>query len=193
MAQDDTESNIKLKKVEKFSLYLFKVWGIDSILKIQKILFFLRVYEKKMHLYEKKKIGDSSDSPIFDKDNYNFQAWMYGPVDIVSYHFMRLKLYSNEQESNDDTLLELRDDIKKGIFNRYEHVINNLKDIDSQELIELSHHNHEYKRVRGNLGVLEPCKKELDENRNEFKIFDDKFNKKVNEVFCIENDCNDNK
>ena len=182
MVYDD----IKLKKVEKFSLYLFKEWGIDSILKIQKILFFLRVYEKK-------KWGKKWISPIFDKCNYNFQAWMYGPVNIVSYYFMRLKLYSNEQESNDDTLIELKDDIKKGTFNKYKNIINSLKDMDSQELIEISHHNHEYKRVRGNLDVLEPCKETLDENSEGFKIFDDKFNAKVNEIFCIENDCNDNK
>ncbi len=189
MVYDD----IKLKKVEKFSLYLFKEWGIDSILKIQKILFFLRVYEKKMHLYEEKESDVFSDSPIFDKGNHNFQAWMYGPVNIVSYYFMRLKLYSNEQESNDDTLIELKDDIKKGTFNKYKSIISNLKDMDSQELIEISHHNHEYKRVRGNLDVLEPCKEVLDENSEGFKIFDDKFNTKVNEIFCIENDCNDNK
>lgn len=189
MVYDD----IKLKKVEKFSLYLFKEWGIDSILKIQKILFFLRVYEKKMHLYEEKESDVFSDSPIFDKGNYNFQAWMYGPVNIVSYYFMRLKLYSNEQESNDDTLIELKDDIKKGTFNKYKNIISNLKDMDSQELIEISHHNHEYKRARGNLDVLEPCKEALDENSEGFKIFDDKFNAKVNEIFCIENDCNDNK
>ena len=118
---------------------------------------------------------------------------MYGPVNIVSYYFMRLKLYSNEQESNDDTLIELKDDIKKGTFNKYKNIISNLKDMDSQELIEISHHNHEYKRVRGNLDVLEPCKEVLDENSEGFKIFDDKFNTKVNEIFCIENDCNDNK
>ena len=103
---------MELKKVEKFSLYLISNYKITSILKIQKILFFLRVYEKK-------KYGNSFVSPIFDETNYNFQAWMYGPVNVDSYYFVRLKLYSNEQESNDDTLLELKEDIKNGTFNEY--------------------------------------------------------------------------
>lgn len=37
---------------------------------------------------------------------------MYGPVNVVSYYFTRLKLYSSEQESNDDVLIELKN-VKK--------------------------------------------------------------------------------
>lgn len=50
----------ELKKVEKFSLYLISNYKINSILKIQKILFFLRVYEK---------IKNIKESPIFDQEN----------------------------------------------------------------------------------------------------------------------------
>jgi hypothetical protein len=56
---------MELKKVQKFSLYLFLKYKIDSNLKIQKILFFLRVYEK---------INKITNSPIFDQENKNFQA-----------------------------------------------------------------------------------------------------------------------
>ena len=52
-----------LNKVEKFSLYLFKEYKISSILKIQKILFFLFFYEKKKEIENGKK--EIEESPIF--------------------------------------------------------------------------------------------------------------------------------
>lgn len=70
---------MELKKVQRFSLYLFLKYKIDSNLKIQKILFFLRVYEK---------MNKITNSPIFDQENKNFQAWTYGPVCVDSYDFM---------------------------------------------------------------------------------------------------------
>lgn len=108
---------------------------------------------------------------------------MYGPVNVDSYYFVRLKLYSNEQESNDDTLLELKEDIKNGTFNEYEHIIKNLKDIDSQELVFYSHHNLEYKNARKDLDEFEPCKNKLDENNPNFIDFDEKVKSKVSKFF----------
>lgn len=168
---------IGLENVEKFSLYLYHKHGIDSILKMQKMLFFLRVYEKK---------NDIKPSPIFNDTGKNFQAWMYGPVNVVSYHFMRLKLYSNEQESNDDVLIELDQDEKNGKFEKYKPIIDNLKKCDSQELVELSHHNCEYKYVRKGCTPFDPCKTELDENNARFTTFDDnESNDKVDKILCI--------
>ena len=177
MELEKSKKKFQLKKVEKFSLYLFIKHGIDSILKIQKILFFLRIYEKKK--------GINKKSPIFDKDNKNFQAWMYGPVNVVSYYFMRLKLYDNEQESNDDALIEMENMDKNGKFVVYSKIIKNLKEIDSHHLVELSHHNLEYKKQRKGLDELEPCKKELNENSKEFKEFDKKFCDEVDNILSL--------
>lgn len=171
---------IELKKVEKFSLYLISKYKIDSALKIQKILFFLRVYEKR-----KSNDFHFPKSPIFDKDNKNFQAWMYGPVNVVSYYFTRLKLYSSEQESNDDVLMEFKDAKKIDEFKKYENIINKLKEIDSQELVYYSHHNIEYKNVRKGLNEFEPCKKELDESNDNFAEFDDEVKDKIDKIFSI--------
>lgn len=165
---------MELKLVEKFSLYLISNYKITSILKIQKILFFLRVYERMKNI---------DPSPIFDETNYNFQAWMYGPVNVTSYYFVRLKLYSNEQESNDDVLIEFKNMEKIKEFKKYDFIINKLKDIDSQELVFYSHHNLEYKNVRKGLSEFEPCKNELDENNHNFIEFDEKVKSKISKFF----------
>lgn len=110
------------KSVEKFSLYLYLKHRVNSNLRIQKILFFLRVYEKKNNI----KI-----SPIFDKENKNFQAWVYGPVDIDSYNFMRYKLI-HEEEIEADFLSD--DDIK--LFEKYDKIINKLNECESNKLID---------------------------------------------------------
>lgn len=112
---------MSLKKVEKFSLYLLEKYKIDSILKIQKILFFLRVYEMKK--------GKNS-SPIFDNCNNNFQAWMYGPVNVDSYEFMRWKLRSGEDEGDDNVLLEFKDKKVEKLYAEYKPIIDKLKDKD---------------------------------------------------------------
>ncbi len=168
---------MRLKKVEKFSLYLFSQYEIDSILKIQKILFFLRVYEMKKGI---------KVSPIFDANNKNFQAWMYGPVNVDSYYFMRPKFYGMGDEGSDDILVKF----KSPEFKEYEKsleiykpIINRLKKVDAQKLVYYSHHNIEYKNVRGTLKDFEACDKELDENKSDFITFDGEVAEEVNKFF----------
>ena len=170
---------MKLKEVEKFSLYLVSKYKIDSILKIQKILFFLRVYEMKK---------GKKDSPIFGKKrNNNFQAWMYGPVNVESYYFMRPKFYGMGDESNDDILVKFKsqtEEYKK--YNEklkiYEPIIIKLNEIDAQKLVYYSHHNIEYKNVRGSLKEFEPCDKVLDENKKDFILFDNEVKDEVSKI-----------
>lgn len=165
---------MSLKKVEKFSLYLLEKYKIDSILKIQKILFFLRVYEMKK--------GKNS-SPIFDNCNNNFQAWMYGPVNVDSYEFMRWKLRSGEDEGDDNVLLEFKEKKVEKLYAEYKPIIDKLKDKDSHYLVYLSHHNIEYKKARGNISEFAPCCKYLDETSEDFIKFDEKIEDKIAEIF----------
>ncbi|MBQ7749522.1 hypothetical protein IJR75_02990 [bacterium] len=60
-----------------------------------------------------------------------FQAWVYGPVDIDSYNFMRYKLI-HEEEIEADFLSD--DDIK--LFEEYDKIINKLNECESNKLID---------------------------------------------------------
>ena len=162
---------MELKKVQKFSLYLFLKYKIDSNLKIQKILFFLRVYEK---------MNKITNSPIFDQENKNFQAWTYGPVCVDSYDFM-CKILNTDEEINNDFLLKDNEQ-----FNKYNNVINNLNEQEPYQLVDLSHQNLEYINVRkkANIEQWQPCCSPLDETSDDFKNFGD-GNSKIKKFFMI--------
>ena len=162
---------MELKKVQKFSLYLFLKYKIDSNVKIQKILFFLRVYEK---------MNKITNSPIFDKGNHNFQAWTYGPVCVDSYDFM-CKILNTDEEINNDFLLKDNEQ-----FNKYNNVINNLNEQEPYQLVDLSHQNLEYINVRkkANIEQWQPCCLPLDETADDFKNFGD-GNSKIKKFFMI--------
>ena len=164
---------MELKKVQKFSLYLFLKYKINSNLKIQKILFFLRVYEKM-------KDPNNSSSPIFDQENGNFQAWTYGPVCVDSYDFM-CKFLDKKEEIKNNFLL---DDNKQ--FDEYVNVINNLDDEEPYQLVDLSHQNLEYINVRkrNNIKDWQPCCSSLDETTNDFINFGDS-NDKIKSLFSL--------
>ena len=165
-----------LKKVEKFSLYLLLKYKIDSNLKIQKILFFLRVYEKKNKI---------DNSPIFDYDNENFQAWTYGPVCVDSYNFMCKILDTEEEEIRNDFLIELEKDTKK--FDVYDHIVNKLDENEPRHLVSLSHKNLAYINVRkkANIEEWQPCCLPLDETSNDFINFNN-ANDEINKIFSLE-------
>ena len=148
-----------IKKVEKFSLYLYLKHNVNSNLRIQKILFFLRVYEKKNNIVT---------SPIFDKENENFQAWVYGPVNIDSYNFMRKKLIKEEEIEVDS----LNDDDTK-LFEKYDEVIDKLNKCESNQLVDWSHQNLEYINVRKRGGIKDwqPCCLFLNESTTDFVSF----------------------
>ena len=162
---------MELKKVQKFSLYLFLKYKIDSNLKIQKILFFLRVYEK---------MNKTTNSPIFDQENKNFQAWTYGPVCVESYDFM-CKILNTDEEINNDFLLKDNEQ-----FNKYSNVINILNEQEPYQLVDLSHQNLEYINVRkkANIEQWQPCCLPLDETSDDFKNFGD-GNNKIKKFFMI--------
>lgn len=164
---------ISIKKVQKFSLYLYRKHHINSNLKIQKILFFLRVYEKRNGI---------KDSPIFDQNNHNFEAWTYGPVCVDSYDFMSDILDQENREIQPNFLF--KDDEQ---FEKYATIINNLDDEEPYQLVFLSHHNLEYINVRkkNNIKDWQPCRFQLDETSDDFKNFLD-VNAQIERIFSTQ-------
>ena len=75
--------------VAKYLLYR----GVDSPLRVQKLLFFLR--------YEEIQNEELEDS-YFD-DNFNFEAWIYGPVNRRSYN--ALQYYFNREDEKENFVL----------------------------------------------------------------------------------------
>lgn len=71
----------KIIEFAKYIVWKYKKENISAI-KLQKILFFIRYEEKKNKI----------NSKIF-KDNYNFEAWINGPVNPESYNFFRPYFY----------------------------------------------------------------------------------------------------
>ena len=90
-----------MKEIEKFSIFLFSKLKLSNLM-IQKILFFLRVYEKFNHI---------SNSILFD-NNKNFQAWIYGPVNVASYHLINNYLTELNQIP-DNILIQFNDKYQK--------------------------------------------------------------------------------
>ena len=164
---------ISIKKVQKFSLYLYKKHHISSNLKIQKILFFLRVYEMKNGI---------KVSPIFDNNNENFQAWTYGPVCVDSYYFMCDILDQEDKEIQPNFLFENDEQ-----FEKYDPIINNLNDEEPHQLVFLSHHNLEYINVRkeNNIKEWQPCRLPLNETSSDFIKFND-VDKQVERLFSVQ-------
>lgn len=103
--------------------------GVDSALKIQKMLFFFRVEEKRSNF------PSQNDSYFNEKDN--FEAWIYGPVNVESFKEMQ-KLFRNEAEK-EDYLLD-KNEISK-IDKLYLNFYNEYIRYSARELVEKSHKN----------------------------------------------------
>lgn len=130
--------------------------GVESSLKIQKILFFLHVEEMRHKI----------NYGYFKKFN-NFQAWIYGPVNVESFFEMQ-KFFSKNEEKEQFTI-DI-DEIKE-IDKLYGKWLSKYLNLSATELVEMSHRNHSWKRARKNLGTDESCKNYLIED-NEFITFD---------------------
>ena len=71
------------------------------------------------------------------------------------------------------------------MYARYKPIIVKLNSNDSHYLVYLSHHNIEYKRVRGDIKEFEPCCECLDETNRGFIEFDKKVEDKIINLFNI--------
>ncbi len=124
--------------------------GNDSLLRIQKLLFFIRVSELK---------NNDTDNSYF-KHNHNFQAWMYGPVSRESFGF--LQPWFNETNELEAYILDKNE--MKEIDDRYLKYYNEYDKYSTRELVDLSHKNKAWIIARGNCGVNEPCTNFLEED-----------------------------
>lgn len=121
-----------------------------SAVEIQKLLFFIRVEELKS-----KDVKDS-----FFKDNHNFQAWIYGPVNYESFNF--LKPFFNKFNEIEDYLIS--DEEKKLIDDKYKNYLDKYKNYTIDELINESHKNVSWINARAGIPEMERCTKFMEEN-----------------------------
>lgn len=158
--------NKELTKIEKFSLYLYSRQLVKSNLRIQKILFFLRIYEIRKGIKK---------SLIFDNDKNNFQAWIYGPVNVESYKYMSPIVVGDDQVSDID-LKKITSSIEKQYDEKYGKCIDYLKWMTTSNLIGLSHKNLAYKEARKDCRFDDdPCTNFLDEESKKFVEFEDQW------------------
>ena len=127
--------------------------GYESILQIQKILFFIR--------YEELKSKNTQDS-YFKKD-HNFQAWKYGPVSVELLHF--LNPWFNKLDEAENYIITDHDLIKE-IDNKYLDYLKKYEDWSIDKLIDESHKNQSWINARKNYGIDDICKEYMEENEN---------------------------
>lgn len=136
--------------------YLFTK-GIESSLKIQKLLFFFRVEEYKNN--------DLKNS--FFKANSNFQAWIYGPVNVESFKFMQ-QFFNGDSEK--ETFLLSKDEIKE-IDEKYNTYFEKYCNYAPSTLVDMSHKNLSWINARGDIDDDAVCNNYLKEDQTfiEFK------------------------
>lgn len=127
-----------------------------SLLKIQKILFFIR--------YEELKNKNTKDS--YFKDDKNFQAWIYGPVSRESFEF--LQPWFNKETELEEYILDSKEE--KEIDKIYLKYYEKYNKFTATELVEKSHKNHSWIKARGNLGENDICKEFMIENEDFLKF-----------------------
>lgn len=139
------------KNIVSLAKYLLSK-GIDSPLRIQKILFFLRFEELKEN-------SKTKSESYFNKEN-NFQAWIYGPVNERTFYYLQTYFQSEDEKEayilNDEDIKEI-DKIYGKWFNKY-------KNKSASWLINESHRNKSWINARGNLGIDEICREYLKED-----------------------------
>ncbi|BDV03377.1 MAG: hypothetical protein HPPSJP_0980 [Candidatus Hepatoplasma scabrum] len=134
-------------KIIEFAKYIVREYQIESPIKLQKILFLIR-YEEKKNNFEKS---------IFD-ENFNFEAWINGPVHVNSYSYFRPYFY------NDDELEPfLPSKESKEEFKIYDKYIEKYISFNQWKLVDITHANKAWIEARKNLDEDEISKKKIDE------------------------------
>lgn len=145
-----------MNKIIELTKYLLTK-GVNKPLKVQKILFFLRIEEKK-----------SNHNFGYFKDNHNFQAWIYGPVNRDSFFYAK-GYFLNENEAEDylldDKELSKIDELYGKWFEEYNNLTIN-------ELVKKSHKNKAWIKARLGYDDNQPCKVFLDESTSSFLEFE---------------------
>lgn len=139
--------------VAKYLLYR----GVDSPLRVQKLLFFLR--------YEEIQNEELEDS-YFD-DNFNFEAWIYGPVNRRSYN--ALQYYFNREDEKENFVLS--DEEAAMVDRKYGQYFLKWNQFSSDQLIEIAQKNLGWIKARGVLYPDDLCSEKLDEEARTFTEF----------------------
>lgn len=143
-------------KIIQLAKYLYTK-GVITPLKLQKMLFFIRYEEL---------LNGSIENSCFEP-NYNFQAWIYGPVNEKSYKFMQMLFWSFDEK--DEYLL--KDDEMKVIDLKYGKYFNKWNKLSSDELAIKSRKNKAWINAREGLMDDEPSNKSIDESSLDFLEF----------------------
>ncbi len=137
-----------LKNTKTLAKYLFTK-GIESSLRIQKILFFLRVEE----LRSGKRSG-------FFREKDNFQAWIHGPVNVESFDEMR-RFFSGDEEK--EWFLLSKKDVA-ALDATFGEWLKKYEFLSPSALIEKSRSNFAWINARGDLDCDAPCRTHLKED-----------------------------
>lgn len=135
--------------------YLFTK-GIESSLKIQKMLFFFRVEEYK---------NNGLENSFFKKDK-NFQAWIYGPVNVESFKFMQ-QFFNGESEK--ESFLLSKNDVNE-IDKKYGKYFSEYCNYAPSTLVEMSHKNLSWINARGDIDCDSVCNNYLKEDKTFIKF-----------------------
>lgn len=136
------------KNTTTLAKYLYTK-GVDSSLKIQKLLFFIRVEELK----------NKKNNGFFRKDN-NFQAWIYGPVNCESFYNLQ-KLFNNEEEK--EIFLLPKKEVEE-LDKIYGESLNKYVNLSPFSLVDKSHKNVAWINARGDLDCDTPSNTFLKED-----------------------------
>lgn len=140
--------------------------GVDSALKIQKMLFFFRVEEKISNF-------PSQENSYFDEKD-NFEAWIYGPVNVESFKYMR-NVFLSESEK-EEFLLDEKNESEEKIIQEldklYLQYFEKYNQYSARQLVEKSHKNLAWIEARGDLGPDDICHAKLNENDKIFVEFE---------------------
>lgn len=128
--------------------------GVTSPLKLQKLLFFLRYEELK---------NQTTEGSYFAK-NYNFEAWIYGPVNRQSY-FILQDYFANQDEAEK---VWLSDKEMQLIDQKYESYFLKWNRYTTNKLVKKSHKNKAWLKARKDLDPNEICFEPLDELTPDF-------------------------
>lgn len=138
---------MKKNNIIELSKYIVKKYIITSPIKLQKILFLIRYEEEKNNI----------ENDIYAK-NFNFEAWINGPVNPESYFYFRPYFYNDDEL---ETFLPKKEDEKK--FKIYDKYIEKYNSLDPWELVNITHANISWIEARKGLDDDQVSNNKIDE------------------------------
>ena len=144
------DENTKIKILAKYLV----TKGVSTALRLQKLLFMLRFEE----------VFNQNLNDSYFAINHNFQAWINGPVNTEVYYYLRPMFIEIDEK---DHYLLPKEEVKK-IDQKYKASFEKWDVYSDDELIDISHTNKAWIKVRKDIEANEPCTNYLDEQSPEF-------------------------